>query len=250
MLRPLSCVIFVLVLPLPKSTAKKKVFQGMDDRNASSPIRLLVVNKEPIVVLGFQQLLSSVSDIIQVANCYDHKDLPRLQERYEPDVIVWDLDFCNENDESAAIKILEVNPNQKIIMFTQCLESLCVVKAAEIGLQGYVYRDTSPQDVLSSIRAVIEGKIHFDPSATTRLMQHMHQAHDNPVAPSLDIPLTHRELEVLTLLSDGLSNRDISKGLSIQERTVKFHVSAILQKLHARNRTEAAVLARQGHLLD
>ncbi len=161
-----------------------------------------------------------------------------------PDVILLDL-VMPRQDGIAAIKAIKAeNPDTRILVLTSFAEDSKVFAAIEAGALGYLLKDSSPQQLLQAIRDVHQGQSSLHPTIARKLIHKLGQPSDLP--PTRD-PLTAREVDVLRLVAQGLSNQEIAARLVISERTAGTHISNILGKLHLANRTQAALHAlREG----
>jgi two-component system, NarL family, response regulator LiaR len=138
-------------------------------------------------------------------------------------------------------------PQAHILVLTSFAEDDKVFPAIKAGALGYLLKDTSPQQLLQAIRQVYSGEASLHPAIARKLIQELNQSQKPPM---VEDPLTAREVQVLELVAHGLSNQEISERLVISERTVRTHVSSILDKLHLANRTQAALYALREGLAD
>ena len=161
-----------------------------------------------------------------------------------PDLILLDLEMP-EMDGVETLQILRAdNPDVRVIVFTAFDTDERILTAVQAGAQGYLLKGVPRQDLFNAIRVVHNGGSLLQPIIASKLLRQVSQEPEPPVE-----TLTPRELEVLELLAQGLQNKEIAAELVISERTVKFHVSAILNKLGAGNRTEAVAVAAQRGLI-
>jgi DNA-binding NarL/FixJ family response regulator len=202
-------------------------------------IRILVADDHPMLREGLVAVLGTQPDFEVVGEAGDGDEVARLARRLRPDVILLDLEMPG-TDGVAALQALQEDGSQaRAVVFTAYDNDERVLGALRAGARGYLLKGAARAEIFSAIRAVYAGGSMLPPSVTGRLLRRL----DRP-GPT---DLTSRELEVLSLLAQGLSNREISARLFITERTVKFHVGSILGKLEATNRTEAArIAARRG----
>jgi NarL family two-component system response regulator LiaR len=162
----------------------------------------------------------------------------------QPDVLLMDLVMPRLGGLEAIGEIKKESPEARILVLTSFAEDDQVFPAIKAGALGYLLKDSSPQDLLRAIRQVYRGETSLHPTVARKLMQEL----SRPSAlPPTEQPLTEREVEVLRLVAEGLSNPEIGKKLFISERTVRNYVTTILDKLHLANRVQAALYAlREG----
>lgn len=161
-----------------------------------------------------------------------------------PDVILLDLHMPQKSGLEAITEITAAMPEARILVLTSFATDDDVFPAIRAGALGYLLKDSSPQELLKAIWDVYAGRLSLDPTVAQRVMQELRQP---PQPPLTDEPLTQRELEILKLVAEGLTNQEIADRLVVSERTVRAHVSNILAKLHLANRTQAALYAlREG----
>ncbi|MCJ7662089.1 MAG: response regulator transcription factor, partial [Anaerolineales bacterium] len=158
-----------------------------------------------------------------------------------------DLVMPHKGGLEAIGEIKEQNPKACILVLTSFAEDEKVYAAIKAGAQGYLMKDALPQDILAAIREVYRGELSMDPSIAHKLMRELQRSSD---LPPTEEPLTEREVEVLKLVAEGLTNQQIAERLVISERTVSTHVSSILSKLHLANRTQVALYALREGLAD
>jgi DNA-binding NarL/FixJ family response regulator len=204
-------------------------------------IRVLLVDDHPVVHDGVAAALNRTADIrlVQSVETVDAAIVALAHIR--PDVVLLDVRLRDEDGLSAIGRILAALPSVRIIMFSAYDVDEYVFSAIRAGARGYLLKGAASSELALALRTVYAGDPYVSPSLSAKLVD---QLQTRPRASRL---LTAREMMVLKLMAAGLSNRDIAGSLSITERTVKFHVTSILNKLGADNRTQAvAVATRRG----
>ena len=206
------------------------------------PIRLLLADDHPVLRDGLAAILATQPDFQVVGQAGDGAEAVRLAQTRHPDVILMDLAMPGMDGVEAIQRIRAAHPTARILVFTAFDTDERILGAVQAGAQGYLLKGAPRDELFHAIRVVHAGGSLLHPVVATKLLRHMSDA-PRPEA------LTERELEVLTRLGRGLQNKEIAGELGISERTVKFHVSSILGKLGAGNRTEAVSLAAQQGLI-
>jgi len=206
-------------------------------------IRVLIVDDHPVVRYGLSHALAAEPDLDVVGEAAEAGEALEKLQSLAPDVIVLDLELGESHGVEALRAIREVAPSIAIIIYTAHSEPERISEAAELGFQGYLTKEANARALANAIRAVYQGGTVLEPLVASTLMARMHNR-ARPAAPSPDKKvLTGRERQIMTELMTGRSNRLIAERLFISERTVKFHITSILGKLHAKNRTEAVLIA-------
>lgn len=210
----------------------------------SERVRILIADDHAIVREGLRALLATEPDLELVAEACDGMEAVELARSFQPDVILLDMMMPRKDGLGAITEIIGENPNARILVLTSFAEDEKVFPAIKAGALGYLLKDSSPQELLLAIQNVYRGEASLHPTIARKLMRELKQPASLP--PTTD-PLTEREVEVLRLVAQGLSNDDIAERLVVSERTVRTHVSHILDKLHLANRTQMALYAvREG----
>lgn len=210
-------------------------------------IRILVADDHPIVRDGLVAILGTQADFEVIGTASNGLEVVDLVERLRPDVLLLDLEMP-EMDGVQALQTLQAHGiDTKVIVFTAFDTDERILGAVQAGAQGYLLKGAPREELFDAIRVVHEGGSLLQPIVMSKLLRHISQRDEDR---SQVEPLSPREHEVLVLMARGLQNKEIAAELVISERTVKFHVSSILSKLGAGNRTEAVTMALQQGLIE
>lgn len=221
--------------------------------SSEEQITIILVDDHAIVREGLRTYLGTEPDIDVVGEASNGREAVRLAEEVVPDVALVDLVMPDPSpgpagpmDGIAAIRELKrVSPHTQVIVLTSYTEDEKIFPAVRAGALSYLLKDVSAEDLARAIRAASRGEATLHPQVAARLMS---EVGGKKRESGVDA-LTNRELEVLTLIARGMSNREIAKTLVIAEKTVKSHVSNILSKLHLADRTQAAIYALRQHIV-
>ncbi len=207
-------------------------------------IRVLIADDHAIVRKGVRALLATEPDIDVVGEAGDGAEVVALAESLKPDVILMDLVMPKLDGIEATRRIAGRQPGVRILVVTSFAADDKVFPAIKAGALGYLLKDSSPDDLVRAIRQVYRGEPSLEPAIARKVLYELAHPPESPPTPE---PLTEREMEVLRLVAQGLSNREIAAKLSVTEMTARTHVSNILSKLHLASRTQAALYAlREG----
>jgi len=199
-------------------------------------IRVLLADDHDVVREGLRMFLGIDPELAVVGEAADGEEAVHLAQQLRPDVILMDLLMPTMDGVAAITTIRNTVPETEIIVLTSVLESEAVVRAVKAGAIGYLLKDTKAAELRRAIKAAAAGQVQLAPQASAFLLRKV-QA---PVAPET---LTGRETEVLQLLAQGRSNKEIARTLQIGEDTVKSHVGHIFAKLGVQSRTQAVLSA-------
>ncbi|GAB3667006.1 response regulator [Streptomyces sparsus] len=210
---------------------------------AERTIRVLLVDDHQVVRRGLRTFLEVQDDIEVVGEAADGDEGVLRAEELRPDVVLMDLKMPGSDGLGALRRLRELGNPARVLVVTSFTEQRTAVPALRAGAAGYVYKDIDPEALAGAIRAVHAGHILLQPEVAGALLTEQ----GAPGGSGRVGALTEREREVLCLIADGRSNREIARALVLSEKTVKTHVSNILMKLDLSDRTQAALWAvRQG----
>jgi len=202
-------------------------------------IKVLIADDHPLVREGLRALIATEPDMDLVGEASDGVEAVDLAMSLQP-VIPLDLMMPNKTGIEAIQEIKEENPDARILVVTSFGEDENVFPAIKAGALGYLLKDSSPQELLSALREIHRGEPSLHPTIALKLIRELNHPSQ---AKAEGTPLTEREVEVLKLVAQGLSNHEIGETLVIADRTVSKHVSSIIEKLHVSNRTQVALYA-------
>jgi len=215
-------------------------------------IRVLLVDDHALARTGFRMVLDTEPDIEVVGEAADGRQAVHSAARLRPDVVLMDVRMPVLDGIAATREIVGVRaprPPKVLILTTFDLDEY-VYDSLAAGASGFLLKDVGPEQLTAGIRAVASGDALLAPSVTRRLIDQFVQTRPRQVRPPELDDLTPRELQVLRLVAQGLSNAEISGSLVVEETTVKTHVSRLLAKLDLRDRVQAVVLAYESGLVD
>ncbi len=195
-------------------------------------IRILTVDDHPLMREGIAAMIKSQADMRLVAEAGDGPDAIKTFREHQPDVTLMDIRLPGMSGIDTMIAIRSEFPEARILMLTTFEGDVEIQRALRAGARGYMLKSMPPSELLAGIREVHAGRKRIPPEVAAQLAEHMGEE-----------ALTARELEVLQQLAGGNRNRDIAGRLFIAEETVKVHVKHIMEKLGAKDRTEAAAIA-------
>ena len=212
-----------------------------------SRVRVLIADDHAVVRKGIRALLSEAGGFEVVGEADSGQEAVLQAQATQPDVVLMDLLMPGLDGIEATRQITSLQPKARILVVTSFVADDRVFPAIKAGALGYLLKDSSPQELVRAIRQVHRGEPSLSPTVARKLLREI--AHPDEPQPSPEA-LTAREMAVLGLIAQGLSNQEIADRSSISEATVRAHVSHILGKLHLANRTQAALYAVREGLTD
>jgi DNA-binding NarL/FixJ family response regulator len=213
----------------------------------TEPIRLLIADDQRLMREGLRTLLELEPGFTIVAEAADGQAALDSYAVHEPDVVLMDIRMPVLDGVEATRRMRARWPKARIIILTTFDDDANVFEGLRAGAAGYLLKDLSGQELASAVRTVHGGGALIEPSVASRVLAEFARLArpSRPVDAGLAEPLSQREAEILELLADGLSNREIGGRLSLSEGTVKNYVTSLLQKIGARDRTQAALRGRE-----
>lgn len=209
-------------------------------------IRILVADDHPVVRDGLVAILSTQPDFEVIGQAGTGQEVIERVDALEPDVVLLDLEMPELDGVETLHRLRQANATAQVIVFTAFDTDERILGAVQAGARGYLLKGAPREELFNAVRVVHQGNSLLQPVVASKLLRQVSDQSRNTTEIET---LTPRELEVLQLVAQGLQNKEIATELVISQRTVKFHVSSIMGKLGAGNRTEAVTLAAQQGLI-
>ncbi|MFS0555815.1 response regulator [Brevibacillus sp. 179-C9.3 HS] len=227
----------------------------MDKRQQE--LRIVIVDDHQLFREGVKRILEMEEDFKVVGEGADGGEATALAEEHKPDVLLMDINMPHINGVSAAENVITVSPSTRVIMLSIHDDEGYVYRTLRSGASGYLLKEMGTSDLVDAVRVVASGGAYIHPKVTGKLIEEFRRLSEQEgtaersfsvddsqtIDPKVIESLTRREREVLQLMAEGKSNRAIGEFLFISEKTVKNHVSSILQKLNVQDRTQAVVIS-------
>ena len=211
----------------------------------SETITVLLVDDHAVVRQGVRTFLETQADLSVVGEAGSGKEAVKLAEQHVPDVILMDLIMPDMDGVEATRRVKQVSPRSQVVVLTSYHKDEQVFPVLKAGALSYVLKDLSADELAEAVRKAAAGEAVLHPRVAARVIKELQGPRSDKVNPFTE--LSERELEVLKLIADGMSNAEMAAKLVLSEKTIKGHVSNILSKLHLADRTQAAVYAwREG----
>ncbi|MDQ0231443.1 response regulator transcription factor [Metabacillus malikii] len=215
--------------------------------------KIVIIDDHQLFREGVKRILDFEPSFEVVAEGDDGEEALEIVETHKPDVVIMDINMPKVNGVEATKQLIEANPETKVIILSIHDDENYVTHALKTGARGYLLKEMDADTLIDAVKVVADGGSYLHPRVTHNLVNEFRrlatangQASSQPLQPEIRRPLhilTRRECEVLQMLADGKSNRGIGEALFISEKTVKNHVSNILQKMNVNDRTQAVVVA-------
>jgi DNA-binding NarL/FixJ family response regulator len=220
-------------------------------RPTNMPIKVMLVDDHVLFRKGIESLLTTHEDFDVVGEASNGKEAVERLAACAPDVILLDIDMPICSGLEAVKVIKSKNPQIHIVMLTVSDDDQDLFRSIKNGAEGYLLKNLEPEDLYEMLRGVMRGEAPITGIMATKILEELRRPH--PISESKEEGedrLTEREIEVLRLIAEGMTNKGIAESLNISENTVKVHVRTTLEKLHLSNRVQAAVHAVKEGLLD
>jgi two-component system response regulator DegU len=229
------------------------------DTQAGKTVRLMIADDHQLFREGLKRILNMEDDFEVIGECGNGIEIIEMCNREQPDVVLMDINMPIENGVVATQRIKDIFPNVKVIILSIHDDESYVFETLRKGASGYLLKDMEAESLIKAIRSVVIGHAFIHPKVTGKLINQLRRMTYldevgvlEPAATAEagvkyidtpESPLTKREAEVLRLMAEGMSNKAIGEFLFISEKTVKNHVSSILQKMEVDDRTQAVIAA-------
>jgi DNA-binding NarL/FixJ family response regulator len=213
-------------------------------------IRVAVVDDQRLFTRGLSGLVEMLPGVEVVGVAYDGEEAVALCREQEPDVVLMDISMPKMDGISATREIKDLLPQTAVVILTGHEEDEHVFEGIKAGAQGYLLKDSEPEDLSRAIHTVYAGNTIIAPNLAHKMLNTFKNGRQAKSARLAPPPLTERELEVIRALARGMSDRQIAKSLGISEKTVRNHTSNIYRKLHIFDRTQAVIYAVREGVID
>jgi len=206
-------------------------------------IQVAIVDDQRLLVEGLGRIVDAQQEMEVVGSAHNGESGVRICQELRPDVVLMDINMPLMDGITATRKVRDLLPDTKVLILTFHTDDAHVFQGIKAGASGYLLKDCTPEDLSRAIKTVHAGDTIMSPEIARKMLLAFEEAEEEPSAPQL----TERELDVITALARGHSNKQIARDLSISEKTVRNHISNIFKKLHVYDRTQAVLYAiREG----
>jgi two-component system response regulator DevR len=214
-----------------------------------SKMRVLIVDDHALVRLGLATLIADQPDMEVAGEAGDASEALQAVERLQPDVVLMDIRMPGRSGIEATRQITTRFKHTRVVILTSFAEDELVLRAIQAGAAGYVLKEADNDELLRAISAAARGEAVLDPATTARLLDQVRSL-ERRLNEDAFHDLSDREMDVLVEVTRGKTNAEIARVLSLSEKTVRNHVSSILEKLQLTNRVELATFAVEHHIFD
>jgi len=214
---------------------------------SGAPLSVLILDDHPIIRYGLVQLLSSRSGLRVVGETGSCATALEWLDSTKTDLLLMDMELKGGCAQTLIQKIIEENLATRVLVYSARVHDAHVLEAVRCGVHGYITKDAEPERLYQAILVVAGGAFYLDPAIAWKVIGEVGRKNERRVRRSRE--LTGREAAVLQRLAAGMRNSEIASDLFITERTVKYHITSMFNKLHARNRTQAVKIALQNGLI-
>jgi NarL family two-component system response regulator LiaR len=211
-------------------------------------ISLVIVEDHPVMLTGIQQLFKKQGDFEVVGVAEDVIQLEAVLKDADPVLVLMDIELPRGDGIAATTLVRKLRPHAKVVIFTGYDNSDLIFRALKAGAVGYLLKNTRAKEILDTLRKVAMGELVLNPELAGKFLREFQRDQEIEELRRLVNTLTPREEEVLSLVSTGANNREISQKLFISELTVKMHLASIFRKLQVNDRTKVAILALKAGL--
>ncbi|GAA1140399.1 response regulator [Ornithinicoccus hortensis] len=223
----------------------------MDPIAGGEPLRVLLVDDQKLMLEAMRVFIDNVEDFTVVGEAADGVVAVQQARALRPDIVLMDLQMPRMDGVEATRAILEENPDLLVVAVTTFHSQEYVIPALKAGASGYLLKDSTPADIVAGVRAVVAGEFVISSQVTDVLVRSVRE--DQSPAPAQrstpeELGLSDREMEVIELLCQGSSNREIAQQMHLAEPTVKSHIGRIMQKLDVRDRVQIVITAYRSGL--
>ena len=214
---------------------------------SDTPLSVLILDDHPIIRYGFVQLLTSWPGMRVVGETGSSAAAREWLDSTKTDLLLMDMEQSEDCVDSLIQKIIEENLATRVLVYSTRLHDAHVLEAVRCGVHGYITMDAEPERLYEAIYVVVSGGVYLDPAIASTVIGQVGRKHERRTRRSRE--LTAREVAVLQRIAAGMRNSEIAGDLFITERTVKYHITSMFNKLRARNRTQAVKIAIQNGLI-
>lgn len=207
-------------------------------------IRIAIIDDHPLFREGVTRSLTEIGGFEMVGEGATAQDAERIVSTVRPDILLLDISMPG-GGLTAVASILSSHPAQKIVMLTVSEANADVTRALNAGVRGYVLKGVGSRALADILHSVAAGESYLSPTLSARLLSDLQSLQPTDGIVDRLRQLTERQAEILRLVAEGLSNKEVALRLELQEKTVKHHMTGVLSKLNVRNRTEAALMMRE-----